>query len=292
VSVTPADRCLAALRLAADALLTVTLAPPCAACRQPLDRPLSGAVCGACWSSVRLLTPPLCRICGDSLPAWRVISIAAAACARCRRRPPAFDRSASVGEYEGALRAIVHAFKYEGRRSLAPRLGRLMRDAGPDLVAGADVAVPVPLHPWRRLRRGFNQATELAHGLGLPVVHAVRRTRSTSPQSGLPAAARRGNVHDAFSLARATARGQSVTGRVVLLVDDVTTTGATLDACARVLRLAGAREVWALTAARAILRGKEREARSAEAGHYVLTSSSNLASPVPVSPTWRQPAAR
>jgi ComF family protein len=114
--------------------------------------------------------------------------------------------------------------------------------------------VPVPLHPWRRLRRGFNQAADLAAQLDVPVVHALRRVRWTAPQAGLTAAARRRNVRTAFALAAPWLRPAApLEQRVVLLVDDVRTTGATLDACARVLRAAGAREVRALTAARAAM---------------------------------------
>jgi ComF family protein len=234
---------------AANALLAVTLAPRCAACATVLEAPLSGTVCDTCWGLVRTLAPPFCRRCGDPLPSWRVISVAAEQCPRCRRRPPLVDRGRAAGEYEGALREIVHAFKYEGRRSLARPLGALLRSAGAELLHDADCVVPVPLHPWRRMRRGFNQATELARQLDLPVVHALWRWRPTPAQTGLAAPARRRNVRGAFVVARV-----ELDDRVVVLVDDVRTTGATLDECARVLRDAGAREVRALTVARAFYR--------------------------------------
>jgi ComF family protein len=175
-------------------------------------------------------------------------------CPRCRRIRVALDGGRAAGEYHGALREIIHAFKYDGRRTLARRLGRMMRDAGADFLGEAHCAVPVPLHPWRRLRRGFNQAADLAAVVGIPVVHALWRARATRSQTGLSAAARRRNVHAAFRLSPLLPRrslDQTVTGRVVILVDDVRTTGATLDACARVLKEAGAQEVRALTAARA-----------------------------------------
>ena len=176
-------------------------------------------------------------------------------CARCRRSRTAIDRSRSGGPYEGALRDIIHAFKYDGRRSLAIPLAGIMRNAGADLLRDADVLVPVPLHAVRRLKRGFNQASDLARRLDRPVVNALWRVRATSPQAGLTAAARRRNVRRAFRrspiLSRST-RSRCIDGRIVVLVDDVSTTGATLDACARVLKEAGAREVRALTAARAL----------------------------------------
>ena len=136
---------------------------------------------------------------------------------------------------------------------------RAWRSAGAALLAGADCVVPVPLHRRRRRARGYNQAADLAARLPLPLVAALARTRATSPQAGLPAARRHANVRDAFSIRRGGPWGRrgrraaAVRGRVVVLVDDVATTGATLDACARALKAAGAREVRALTAARVVL---------------------------------------
>ena len=127
-----------------------------------------------------------------------------------------------------------------------------MRQAGSDLLSDADCVVPVPLHPWRRLMRGFNQAADLAACLERPVVLALWRTRATAPQTGLTAAGRRRNVRGAFSLSPLLSqrvRDAMLVDRVVVLVDDVRTTGATLEACARVLKDAGAREVRALTTA-------------------------------------------
>ena len=233
-----------------NALIAVTLAPQCACCNRPLDKPLHGPVCDVCWASIRPLSPPFCIRCGDPLPSWRTISLAMSRCARCRRSNGALDCARAAGDYEGALRQIIHAFKYEGRRSLAVPLGLLLRHAGRDIVDDTQCLVPVPLHLWRRLTRGFNQAADLAATFDRPVVHALRRHRATRSQTGLTAAGRRRNVSGAFRLA-AVARG-SIAGKRVLLVDDVRTTGATLDACARVLKEAGAREVRALTLARAV----------------------------------------
>jgi ComF family protein len=151
-----------------------------------------------------------------------------------------------VGAYEGSLRAIVHALKYDRRITLAGPLAALMREHGRDALDGSDAVVPVPLHRRRRRARGFNQAEELAKLLGPPCVDALRRTRFTRSQIDLPEAERQANVRNAF----APARRADVRGLCVVLVDDVCTTGATLEACAAVLRHAGAREVRALTAAR------------------------------------------
>jgi ComF family protein len=151
-----------------------------------------------------------------------------------------------VGTYDGPLRSILQAFKYDRRRSLAPPLGRLMQLRGAAVLADADCVVPVPLHWRRRWRRGFNQALDLARQLGVPVRCALRRRRHTRTQTDLPADARFRNVRDAFVLARRA----RISGLRVVLVDDVSTTGATLEACARVLVAAGAAEVRTLTAAR------------------------------------------
>jgi ComF family protein len=160
--------------------------------------------------------------------------------------------------YEGALRDIIHAFKYGARRSLAAPLAALMRTQADavHLFDGVDAIVPVPLHRVRQRTRGFNQAEDLARALQLraPVLRALRRIRATPPQTALPAAQRHRNVRGAFALAR---RVEAVPGlleaRCVLLVDDVSTTGATLEACARVLKAGGVQEVRAITAGRAVL---------------------------------------
>jgi ComF family protein len=233
--------------LIADAVVSVVLAPACAACNRVLEHPTRGPVCDPCWRSIRPLTPPLCDRCGDPLPAWRIVSVPLASCPRCRRKPRFVDRGRAIGAYDGALRHIIHAFKYEGRRSLARPLGALMRQRGADVLGGAACVVPVPLHRSRLAHRGFDQAADLAGQTGLPIVLALRRVRATDSQIGLPAARRYRNVREAFA---ATSDAAALAGAVVVLIDDVSTTGATLDACARVLKQNGAREVRALTAAR------------------------------------------
>lgn len=237
-------------RALGDALLSIVIAPTCAACQRPLEEPTRGPVCAGCWTSITPMTPPVCDRCGDPLPSWRVVSLESAQCPRCRRGRSQVRHSRAIGPYEGALREIVHALKYDGRRSLARPLGAMLARAGSELLDGADVAVPVPLHRSRRRSRGFNQAAEIARHLGLPVASALTRVRATPSQTDLPAAQRHANVRDAFAMRRRA----DVRGATVILVDDVSTTGATLDACARVLMEAGAREVRALTAARVVSR--------------------------------------
>jgi len=246
----------------ANLVIRSFLAPTCAACEALLAAPLRGPVCDACWRAVPRLTPPCCVRCGDALPSRS----AGPACPRCRRHPPVFTLARSAGCYDGSLRRIIHAFKYDGRRVLAGPLAALMRDAGGSLLDGADAVVPVPLHPRRALQRGFNQADDLARALGLPVWRVLGRTRHGPPQAGLPAARRHANVRAAYALRGAWAAPvvealhvpsllrRRLRNRVVVLVDDVMTTGATIDACGRVLADAGVRSVRALTVARAVAR--------------------------------------
>ena len=210
-----------------DGLVAVFLAPHCAACRAPLAEPTRGAVCQRCWAAI---VPPTPLGCGSL--------------------PPHIHLATSIGPYEDTLKAIVHALKYDPRSTLARHLAERMREAGAAVLAGADAVVPVPLHASRERSRGFNQARELARHLSLPVLDALVRTRKTSAQADLPKAQRDANVRGAFALKR----GIDVVGLIVVLVDDVSTTGSTLNACAAPLLEAGAREVRALTAARAPLR--------------------------------------
>ena len=160
-------------------------------------------------------------------------------------------KAAAAGDYAGPLRQIIHAFKYDNRRSLARPLADLMRASGHDVLDGADCIVPVPLHPWRRMRRGFNQAADLALALGPPVRPILWRVRATTPQAHLSAAERQRNVRRAFRVSPLVQAGRrsDIRGQVVVLVDDVRTTGATLHACAEALAVAGATEVRALTVA-------------------------------------------
>jgi len=226
------------------------LAPVCAACNHPLDQPTRGPVCQSCWQAITTFTPPLCDVCGDPRQSWRTREMEPDTCPRCRDRSHLVSHGRAIGEYDGPLRAIIHALKYAGHRSLARPLAGLMIVSGARVLHDADLVVPVPLHRARKRARGFNQAAEIARHLTTPTVDALKRTRATMSQTDLPAEARQANVRDAFALRRRV----DVKERVVVVVDDVSTTGATLEACARVLLDAGAREVRALTAARVVSR--------------------------------------
>lgn len=172
-------------------------------------------------------------------------------CVPCRHRRPVV-RVRAFGRYEGGLREAVHALKYRGKLALAEPLGCALAEvvAAEELLAGTDVISPVPLHRRRQVDRGFNQAEELARSLGRalhkPVVAALKRVRDTPSQTELDEEGRRRNVRGAFQVCR------DVVGARLLLVDDVVTTGSTLQECARALKAAGAAEVCAVSVAMAV----------------------------------------
>ena len=171
-------------------------------------------------------------------------------CLACLLDHNRFDAAYSFGAYEGVLRELVHLFKYDGVKTLAQPLGRMMLRAFPR-EARFDAIVPMPLHWTKRMARGFNQsrllALEVSHGTGLPVERLVRRTRATRSQAGLRGRDRRRNVRGAFTVAAP----DLAAGRRFLVVDDVLTTGATLNACAAALKSAGAVHVSVLALVRA-----------------------------------------
>lgn len=238
----------------ARSIACTLLAPECLCCRQPLTTIAAGPVCPACWQTIPTVDEPQCDACGATLPLCRAVG-ERRRCGRCHDADTALTTLRACGAYAQTLRTLIHHMKYGGYASLAVRLGGMARQRAPGLLDGADAVVPVPLHPLRRLQRGFNQSAVIARQLGLPVLEALRRRRWTRSQTRLAAAGRERNVDHAFALAWRpwTPVPAQVRDRVLVLVDDVRTTGATLDACARVLREAGAAEVRALVIARADL---------------------------------------
>ena len=242
------DLAATASRLILDPVLAVVFPSRCPACASVLESPRRGPLCEACWAGLPRHRGPCCR-CGVALVPGGTT------CGRCRRGLSPFSAGASLGPYEGTLRVAVHELKYRSRRRVAGRMSEAML-GDPSVravLAGASVLVPVPLHPRRKRKRGFNQsellAQELARRAGIAIAaDALVRRKDTPPQTGLSAAARRANVSGAF----AVRRRPQVAGRAVVLVDDVLTTGATVSACARALQAAGAREVRLLTVARVV----------------------------------------
>lgn len=235
---------------AAGGLVDVVLPPSCPVCRVLTGQP--HALCTTCWGKVRFMEEPWCERLGTPLPydlGPGALSAEAVA------HPPLFHRARAAAIYDDTTAGLVHAFKYGDRLDLAPLLAAWMRRAGRDLLAEADVLVPVPLHRVRLLRRRFNQAAVLCRALsrdtGLPHDPGLLvRHRQTRQQVGLSREARMENVRGAFRVPpRAKAR---LMGRKILLVDDVATTGSTLEAATRALLSGGAERVDVLTFARVV----------------------------------------
>lgn len=238
------------LRAAGGAALAAALPPLCPACREPLAEP--GGLCPGCWSRLHFIARPYCARLGIPFPhdaGGELLSLEAIAA------PPAYRRARAALCYDETAAALVHALKYGDRLDLAPTLGRWMAQAGRELTAEADLLVPVPLH-WRRLwTRRFNQsaalAREVARACGRPAAtDLVARVKATPQQVGLSRAERGRNVQGAF---RVPERSKPLLrGRRLVLVDDVLTSGATVDACARALLRAGAGSVDVLVLARVV----------------------------------------
>lgn len=204
------------------------------------------------WVRLTFLGPPQCDSCGLPL---QIDLGEAETCAACIAKPPAWARARAALAYDDASRRIVLDLKRAGRRDGLSLISGWMARAGADILADADLVVPVPLHYRRLVQRGYNQAGWLAQAVarksGVPVkVAALKRTKATPSQGGLSARARKRNVAGAFAIRPRYA--PAIEGRRIVLVDDVLTTGATLSGCVRALRAAGASEVNVLVLARVV----------------------------------------
>lgn len=235
--------------LALDALFP----PACLTCEAPVAE--QGGLCPACFGALSFVTPPHCLCCGVPFAHDAVgeAQEGGHTCPACTARPPAFLLARAALRYDSGAKSLILPFKHRDRTELAAPLARLMLRAGRPLLDGADALIPVPLHRRRLWTRRHNQAALLAHALGRmarrPVwPTALRRTRATTPLGELGATARRAAVADAFAVPPRAAR--RLEGRHLLLIDDVLTSGATADGCARALLRAGAASVAVLAAAR------------------------------------------
>ena len=236
----------AALRLALD----FALPPLCPSCREPLGEGMG--LCASCWSKLSLIEPPYCARLGIPFaydPGPGLLSMEAIA------NPPAYDRARAAVRYDDIARALVQGLKYSDRLDLAPMMGRWMARAGHDLLADADLLVPVPLHWGRQWSRRFNQSAALAGAISAlcfaPVARSsLKRVRATPQQVGRSKPERAENVQGAF---RVPDEGRAhIAGRRVVLIDDVLTSGATVDACARALLRAGVAHIDVLVFARVV----------------------------------------
>jgi ComF family protein len=233
----------------ADAALNTLYPPTCLACRAATDA--HGALCPRCWRAMRFIERPFCERLGTPFEqdlGEGLLSPQAMA------DPPVFQRARAVARFEnGPARTLAHRLKYSDRAELARPMARWMVRAGADILADADLLVPVPLHPLRLWRRRFNQAAALASQAsrqsGRPCdLAALLRVKATQSQVGLSRPQRAENVQGAFQVAD----GAPVRGRNVVLVDDVLTSGATANAASRVLLRAGAKRVDVLVFARVV----------------------------------------
>jgi len=245
-----------AVKAASSSLFSILFPSDCRICRAPLINIATLPVCEPCLAQIVPLDGPLCQICGEKLFHTIAETEDRPMCPICRRVGAHFNRAAAYGAYEDALRDLIHLFKYNGVRPAGKALGGLLNQtvtamALPDSM----IVIPVPLWSGRRTARGFNQAEAIARtfmhfqsssSIQLDTSILVR-TRETASQTGLTRHQRRANVRGAF----AVVKPQKVKGRSILVVDDVMTTGTTVGECARVLRRAGAKEVFVATVARA-----------------------------------------
>ncbi len=213
----------------------------------------SDSLCADCWRHLTFIGPPMCRQCGYPLP-QAVADMPV--CGACAADPPVFSRARAALRYDDGARGMILRFKHADRTDIARTFGRLLETAGAELLADCDLIVPVPLHRWRLLQRGYNQAGLLAHALAhggerTVVPDLLQRVQATASQQGLGGEQRKRNITSGAFRLHPRHRDR-IAGRHVLLIDDVMTTSATVTACARVLIRSGAASVDVLAIARVV----------------------------------------
>lgn len=256
-----------AVKVATDSLFSVLFPSDCRICQSPLIKASRLPVCEPCLGKIVPMEGLLCRVCGEKLLSAFVQGEDGPLCGLCRRVQPEFRCAVAYGAYDSGLRDLIHLFKYNGIKPAGAVLARLLAQSIEQLSLPERVLlIPVPLWSGKRQARGFNQAEAIAraflsdrasNGIQLDTATLVR-TRETASQTGLTRRQRRANVRGAF----AVSRSERIRGCSVLLIDDVMTTGTTVNECARVLRRAGAKEIFVATVARAT---KEVESAAAMA---------------------------
>ena len=242
------------MRTALRAVLDFVLPPCCLVCRGSTSGAPIPWVCQGCWGTVEYVRLPICAQCGQPLAAPpEGIATTTHRCGTCLLTPPTYDRARAVGLYQGVLREVIHAMKYRRVYGLVQPLGDLLRQHflahwGED---PPEALVPVPLHRSKLRVREFDQALALARhvsqGMQIPLwADVLMRHRPTLSQVGLSAVERRRNIRGAFTVPKP----QCCAGKALLIIDDVYTTGATVQECARLLRRAGAARIDVYTVAR------------------------------------------
>lgn len=230
-------------------VIDAVLPPRCLMCGAMVADP--GALCSTCFEKVEFIAPPLCYSCGLPFRAPFAGDSEDLICGACAKSPPRFARARAVFLYTENSRSLITRLKHSDRTDYAPALSGWMVRAGKDILEAADLLVPVPLHNWRLMWRTYNQSALLTRNIqkltGVPARYDIlKRVKATPSQGRLSAGARRRNVSGAFSVRLPDV----IANRRVVIVDDVLTTGATLNACARVLLESGAKQVDALVAGR------------------------------------------
>ncbi|MBI1821305.1 MAG: ComF family protein [Nitrospirae bacterium] len=230
----------------------------CHHCRSPLRHGSVPFFCDACWSTIRPLGGPFCPQCGKSFVSASALSFSPThRCGDCRKTRPQYDSLITPYSFEGVLSEAISLLKYQKKTALIPPLSRLAFPFLTDL-SRIDFILPVPLHSTRLKAREFNQSLLLAETAGRLLrkpleIHLLKKNTPTDPQMKLSQADRKGNLKNSFTLANPG----HVKGKTILVVDDVFTTGATLNECAKVLKKGGCRKVVGFALARTLLRSRD-----------------------------------